>query len=523
MSMKHLISRTRKAACTLAAAALALSCWPLSAFAADADVSYGDGSNTKVGIRLTAPQINVQAPVRITFGDAQAIEISTSSGVNTSSSVKFVNRTQEKVYLAAADVVQTSTANIGSVFDVSKMSSNAKLTFSSSKTASGQSCTMQCDITNASTTTLTPFAFDGDLVAQSTAFAIEAASSSSAEVAMAIDLMLSFPTSIMKNAAALGAADKLEGRSTSICGIVWTFGLEPIFPEGNGCGSTSEDGGIFLRISNAPSTAELKPWSGMIYNLSDIRKHSRELPSAASTDPVYKLYHTLVTSMDPDGDYECKVNYNNVDKKVWIVGLNQDVAADSTQGFVADSKIGLTFWFREDLGSDKVAASYNEDLLGGWPANQVLRPKLQTGGSYYSLLSIKDSLVSMIKPSSHPAGLASGMAVSNTTDKLSLIGGFEIFGWDFVNANSNKPFLDVPDGLGVGRRDCYLFFSNKNLNSHIKPTSNEIKYVSIGTAFWAREVLGSNFWQTISAEGNNYANLIGLPSHSCAVLPIFCI
>lgn len=486
MSMEHLTSRTRKAACTLAAAALALSCWPLSAFAADADVSYGDGSNTtKVGIRLTAPQINVQAPVRITFGDAQAIDISTSSGVSSSSSVKFVNRTQEKVYLAAADVVQTSTANIGSVFDVSKMSSNAKLTFSSSKTASGQTCTMQCDITNASTTTPTAFAFSGTSNAQRKAFAIEAASSPSAEVAMAIDLMLSFPMSIMKSATALGAADKLEGRCTSICGIVWTFAIAI------GNGNTGDD--FFLEINDDATNGDLVKYRGAVFSLEDVVMMADNIAKNGNGSKYYSMFNAMITDVDKTrnhdassyaaGQYTCQVRWGGTTYDVRVIGVNHDDLTTPTDG---RTKAGLTFQFVNQLNENYSVNNLNTSS-GGWGASE-LRTTMNSGTIWSNIPSDQQQAFKTVsKPYSSTDSGAGTQAYSN--DKVFLASYWEL-GGSLYSSWSSHTYLSTKEGTQ------YDYWKNKDVTG-----DNIIQSVLVKG--WQKSPTDANRWWERSVRPGN--------------------
>lgn len=452
MSMKHLISRTRKAACTLAAAALALSCWPLSAFAADADVSYGDGSNTtKVGIRLTAPQINVQAPVRITFGDAEAIDISTTqSQITSSARVKFVNRTQRRVYLAAADVVQTTSANIGNVFDMGKVLSNStKPTFSSSRTANGESSTMTCTLDDASTNAAKPFGFTGD--SQETAFAIEKPTSSNTEVQMAIDLALSFPKDTLQAAARLGSG-KLQGNTTSICSISWTFAL----------GTQTADelfatDGFYLKIAeeqvgkhNTQGSDIPASMLGKVFSLDDVKAHAKALSAGKASEDVRNLYNALVTSCAPEGDYTCYVKLNDQAWPVRIIGVAQDVVAVDTKNYKKDDLAGLTFRFRDCVTYSQMKPTSSKGWFGDNSCTDV-RAMMQDGGSLYENLSqaIKASIVPVKKWSYN----GTEGVTKQSEDKMFLNSVFELTGRTLSTSGRDKE-----EGTGQNHDQQYTFF-----------------------------------------------------------------
>lgn len=471
MSMKHLISRTRKAACTLAAAALALSCWPLSAFAADADVSYGDGSNTKVGIRLTAPQINVQAPVRITFGDAEAIDISTyTDGQGLTTDVKFINRTEKPVYLAAAEAVQTSTANIGNVFDTAKVNATNKPLLASQKydVETNQTASMACSLTDALTSAPKSFTFDGP---NDEVFAI-AASSSGTEQSMTIELALSFPKGTLKSTTDLEAASRLKGNTTSICGIVWMFGLvDPL--AGHGKGDTVADGGIFLRIKDDPVTRLLKYYAGRAYNLKEIKELSFKLGSGSydTNSEVYLFFHALVTSMAPEGDYDCYVRYNDEDWPVRIIGLNQDVAASAFGNYAEGGTVGLTFQFRDLIANGPLRAGVSEAdgiSKGGWGGQyaQDMRNACNTNGTYYNGMGVKDSIVPVKKffCPEYDQWTGSG-SVTSVADKMFLASNFELTGdrdqYSYYEDIGRPVEWTWNEGTGKGHNEQYLFYQGK--------------------------------------------------------------
>lgn len=231
---------------------------------------------------------------------------------------------------------------------------------------------------------------------------------------------------------------------------------------------------FYLKIADEPQSAALAPWAGTTYTLAQVRVDSKALGSGAAAEgsDTYNRYHALVTSMAPEGDYECAVRYDGQWWPVRIIGLNQDYAAESfgfgSWAYREGDRVGLTFQFRDLIGSSPLAAS-GSSSEGGWGGEnaQDMRSLLNTvtndvddaNDTYLEKMQIKDSIVPVVKFfSSTRTGSGS---ITLIADKMFLASYFELSGdRDYY---SNFSWI-AKEGSGGGHDEQYLFYQNKGIS-----------------------------------------------------------
>lgn len=462
MSMKHLISRTRKAACTLAAAALALSCWPLSAFAADqismdAPLAASTGATqTQATFAARADQLSVTAPVSMTLAASDGTPLDVRHPENwgaLTQSLSFKNNSATKLYLSSATISPAAGAKV--VFTGGNL--DLALTGTGTSTATAA---MPIESTAA-----TGFTMPSDM---KTVFAL--AGSGTATFKLAATL----PTANLKSAETLAAAGSLAGATSQLASLSWTFTAiaktEELFDED----------GFYLKIADTQvGQASGEPgiptsMLGKVFSLDEVKTHSKALGANTASPDVKNLYQALVTSMAPEGDYECYVKYADEAWPVRIIGLRQDVAADNTKGYTADSLVGLTFQFRDLIGDRSPLKAGSNSNAGGWGGENTsdMRTKLNTvtnetdadKKTYLDKMAIKDSIVPVKKyyGSDYREGADN---IGWVPDKMFFASWYELTGhFDGYPPYEKYPFYKN-EGAGKDHNEQYLFYQNKEIDA----------------------------------------------------------
>lgn len=468
-------------ACALAcAAALTCSMVPAAAFAAEVQTT----GTTSLGGTLKYLQLSVDAPANIVFertvdGKTAGYDIEDPAGWGNvlTAPVQFTNNSDAAVYLAGADVLQKEGAKVSDVFTSllpsggGTVGNNANPFLSLQATAGGDSAT--CRTLNPANAT-TAMDFSATWVST---FTIAERASANAGTKATFTLSLNKAAAQLKSGIAVSADDPV----TKFCAMTWTFAMVPDF---------------YLQVANKPvsstlsasyqasdknyyadydaRSAILSKYAGTVWNLNQVKQHSSQIAQdTAQTGELSKLYRALATSLAPEGDYECRVKYTQADKaEYWpvrLIGVNQDVAATSEDGYAKGSLVGLTFQFRDLI--DKSA--FNPDAAtnaGGW-GKAPLRSKLQAGGTYYEKMAIKGSLVAVKK--------AYGPTWSDTTanvlltgdeidgaadggDKMFLPSVYELIGQNIASYTDGKAWIGR-EGAGSSHDQQYLLYQNRGL------------------------------------------------------------
>lgn len=359
MSMEHLISRTRKAACTLAAAALALSCWPLSAFAADqisaeAPLAAGAGAaQTQATYTARDGQLSVTAPVSMTLAASDGTPLDVRHLENWpafTQSLSFKNNSATKLYLSSATV---------------SAASDAKAIFTGGKldlTLTGEGTSTATAAIPVASTAATGFSMPSDM---KTAFVL--AGSASATFALAVSL----PTAYLKDASTLAANGFLGGATSQLVSLSWTFtAIDPT-------DELLDKDGFYLKIANDATHAGLVPNKGKVYSLAEVTAMADDLASKGASSSYYPMFNAMVTDVEigqpgntasyAAGQYTCQVKWGGTAYDVRVIGINHD---DLTTAVGGRTKAGLTFQFAT-LMNGRYQFNSNNTISGGWGASEL--------------------------------------------------------------------------------------------------------------------------------------------------------
>lgn len=269
------------------------------------------------------------------------------------------------------------------------------------------------------------------------------------------------------------------------------YTFQVALPEGTGDPdkSAADNGGMFLKVLDPPQTEALKPWAGQTYSLADVKAHSRGLPAAGESSDLYTLYNLLATSMTPEGDYDCRVSYKKdastgyEDWPVRIIGVNQDVAASTVDGFTKGKPVGLTFQFRDLVECSWSIPEGTRYTIGGWGGENIgyLRSKLQIGGVYYDKLhdGIRNGIVTVRKAYCPDWNRETAGVGEATDDRMFLISWYELVGLDphTVWPNHIRPWM-VNEGTGADHNEQYLFYQNKGIEHLSQEGGANYKWVN---------------------------------------------
>lgn len=335
MSMKHLISRTRKAACTLAAAALALSCWPLSAFAADqismdAPLAASTGATqTQATYAARDGQLSVTAPVSMTLAASDGTPLDVrhpESWPPLTQNLSFQNNSATKLYLSSATV--SPAAGAKAIFTDGNLDLALTGTGTSTATAAMP----------VASTAATGFTMPSDM---KTAFAL--AGSGTATFKLAATL----PTANLKSAETLAAAGSLAGATSQLASLSWTFTVAQGF---SGDGDTGAN--FYLKVSEKATDKNLVDMRGEVFSLKNVVEMADDLAKYKEDSDYYPMFNAMLGAASEQ--YECKVKWNNIESPaggtaydVRVIGINHDDLATSVDG---RTKAGLTFQFKNLLG-----------------------------------------------------------------------------------------------------------------------------------------------------------------------------
>lgn len=355
--------------CALAcAAALACPMAPAAAQAASVDMSYGGSStgDTRVGIRLAAQQLSVDAPVRITVeGDDHAAfdvdKIGAEDGYGASSGkVTFVNRSERAAYLAGATVTQDAQANVGKVFQGS-VGSDAKPFM---KITAGATTGQVSTVSKEANSTSMVFDISDPYSGGRRDFYLEKAARTSFD--LAFDVSTGNPNDNL-------AQSSLKGNTTPIASVIWTFGAIPNEPAFDGAGKQTDS--FYLSVSDALSYEDpykrLDPYKGKTYSLDEVSGMADCLSRFEDVSLYYGAFNIMCGPASEA--YTCRVAWDS-SYDVRIIGVIHDDLADVDENKAAIAegckKAGLTFKFKGNL-EGKWSMNSSDTADYGWGGTQV--------------------------------------------------------------------------------------------------------------------------------------------------------
>lgn len=571
----------RKITTMVTAAALAMTLTPASALAHEqTTASVQLGSSTANGVSVgddvvqdegasedipalyataRANQMSVDAPVRVTFEGAgnAAYDVNNKAAWGTpTANVTFTNWHSKNVYIKNVAVKQDASANVGKVFSGTVGSAaNPFLTLQNASANGTETATLSTLAPNTSSSNNMQFgtnaaAAEQEKVAKRFKIAKNASGSGTSAT---FTLKLNPASATLRSASDLQSANFLNGNATDFAKIAWTFAVQKVSDpsDGEGTASTATDG-FYLKVAGNPVTPALQQYKGKVYSLAQVRTHSKELGSGeADTDSdLYKFYYALVTSMAPEGDYECVVKYDNKDWRLRIIGLNQDYAASAIGSgdyqYAAGDRVGLTFQFVNLI--DKDSLSSGSDNSGGWGGGNAsrVRNRLSKGGTYYNSLAIHDSVVSVTKFYS-PLYSNTGSVQPILQDLFlpsyhELMGG-KSTGWSYPTytwiknegAGNHTSMINTHDAQ-------YLFYQNKGIignntnyrwltkfeentttTAYVIAANGDGNSATAGTGWWERSVHPGNSGNFLRVDAGGRPNGESLPNAKRGICPCFCL
>lgn len=534
-----------RACALLCVAALACSMVPAAAFAADETTG-----TTSLGVSLKYVQLSVDAPADIVFervegGDASGYDPSDpSSWGDLKASVPFTNKSEAAVYLAGADVLQTESAKVSNVFNGPTVAAGGTVgsddhPFLSLRATDGTAAI--CAQVNPQTDA-TAMDFSSTWVSS---FTIRERASADDGTDASFTLSLDKSSAAVKSELDLDSDDPV----VKFCAIAWTFAMVPDLyvqvagkPVSSTKSATYSDSDKDLYSDYDARSQVLSQYAGKVYNLNQVKQHSKQLAADTThATELYKLYDALVTSLAPEGDYECRVRYSNDYWRLRIIGLNQDVAANSAEGYVEGATVGLTFQFFSVI--DGYLVSGSGDNTGGWEGNgmKALRSGLNAGGKYYDAMGIKDSIVT-VKKAYGPTYNSTSTDVSFSSDKMFVLSWYELTG----KKDWGMPFTPY-EGTGSNHDEQYRFYANKGIvasGNNLRWLARygwkdyggtEVKTLGGGNGdtgdqrWWLRSVYPYNDdrhpyeFMYVSSSGNPTSSMGLGVGNMGAVLPCFCV
>lgn len=529
---------------TALAAVLILSSMPIAAFG---DVNVPTSTETKVGIRLHQTQLTVDAPADIIFEPEAGMDYvvdKPDTWGDLKAQVPFTNKSESAVYLAGAKVLQDGDVNVGNVFNGPTTTSNGVV----GSDANPFLALRAADSGPAAVcSTVDPKADSTDMDFSSTwisTFTIDERKSADTGTEASFALSLDKTAAAVKPDTSIkGGIDKYES-PVNFLSMSWVFSMVPNFYLQIGSKPVSADSSASSTYGDYQTrAAALNEYQGKIFKLRDVKAHSKQLAAdnVSKTSDLYKLYEALVTSLAPEGDYECRVKYTkDGTSQHWplrIIGLNQDVAANSDEGYEAGSLVGLTFQFRDLIAQScmNVEGQASATDGGGWggDAAKHLRAELNNG-NFYQNLAINESLVSVQKYSSNSWYSASAV-VSPVSNKMFFLSHLELTGQPF----SARPWSEE-EGCGRSHNEQYLFYQGKPIvengdnlkwlakrterdwsGSKVEVLSGDASQQQGGIDWWLRSIYMASF-NTLSPSGNPAWTASPI-DESIGVCPAFCL